>query len=88
MRVLLAVAAFALSLPMHSTSYAMSEGAEAADAGQKIICKERRKTGTRFTTRTCKTADQWDKMAEEHRASAKEMIDRPQIPTCGPNGCD
>jgi hypothetical protein len=81
MRVFVVVAALALSLPVQSPLHATSEGADAADAGQKIICKERRKTGTRFTTRTCKTAGQWDKLAEEHRANAKEMIDRPQIET-------
>jgi hypothetical protein len=79
MRVLLVIATLAVSVPIQSPLYATSEGADAADAGQKIICKERRKTGTRFTTRTCKTAAQWDKMAEEHRANAREMIDRPQV---------
>ena len=80
MRVFLA-AALAISLPPTSPAYAAPETNEAVDKGQRIVCKEQRKTGTRFTTKTCRTAAQWDKMAEEHRANAKEMIDRPQIET-------
>lgn len=79
MRVFLAIAAFGLSFPAPALVFANSGNSEAIDDGQKIICKERRKTGTRFTSKTCRTAAQWDKMAEEHRANAKEMIDRPQI---------
>jgi hypothetical protein len=77
MRIFLAMAAVALAFSVSSSVHA--NASEAADAGEKIICKERRKTGTRFTTKTCKTAAQWEKMSEEHRAGAKEMIDRPQI---------
>jgi hypothetical protein len=81
MRIFPAMAAIAISLPATSMAYAAPETNAAVDAGQRIVCKEQRKTGTRFTTKTCKTAAQWDKMAEEHRANAKEMIDRPQIET-------
>ena len=87
MRILVAMAAIGLTISMSSAVHANSGASEAVDAGQKIVCKERRKTGTRFTTKTCRTAAQWDKMAEEHRANAKEMIDRPQILKSGPNGC-
>jgi hypothetical protein len=79
MRIFLAMAAVVLAFPVSSAVHAKAGASEAADAGEKIICKERRKTGTRFTTKTCKTAAQWEKMSEEHRASAKEMVDRPQI---------
>jgi hypothetical protein len=87
MRILLTSAAIAMSLSGASIAYAASESNEAADSGQRVICKEQRKTGTRFTTKTCRTAAQWNKMAEEHRAAAKDMVDRPKILACGPNGC-
>lgn len=49
------------------------------DAGQKMICKHKQQTGTRFKIRTCMTAAQWEEMAENNRANLKEMVDRPQI---------
>ena len=59
-----------------------------ADDGDKMICKYRAQTGTRFKTKVCKTAAQWEEMAEQHRVGAKELVDRPQILVCGPQtGC-
>lgn len=87
MRILLPAIALVLS-----TSYAplvhAYEG-EAAQSEDRLICKHRKKTGTRFTTKTCKTAAQWERMAEEHRAGLRELVDRPQTKLCGPQaGCD
>ena len=55
---------------------------------QKMICKYRMQTGTRFKTKTCKTAAEWEEIAEANRNALKEAVDRPQIKVCGPNGCD
>lgn len=88
MRVFLAVAAFGIPLSCSSVAYGAPETDKATDAGQKIVCKHHRKTGTRFTTKVCKTAAQWDKMSEVHQAGIKEMVDRPQILSCGPSGCN
>lgn len=88
MRVFLAVAGFGMTLPCSSVAYATPETDKATDVGEKIVCKHQRKTGTRFTTKVCKTAAQWEKMSEVHRAGLKEMVDRPQILSCGPSGCD
>lgn len=62
-------------------------GNEAKD-GDRMVCKYSLQTGTRFKTKTCKTAAEWEAMAEEHRNGLKDMVDRPQIKVCGPNGCD
>ncbi|WP_349024112.1 hypothetical protein [Sphingorhabdus sp.] len=49
------------------------------EPGERMICKYSHETGTRFRTKTCKTAAQWEEMAENNRANLKEMVDRPQI---------
>lgn len=56
-----------------------SDGALAVDPKDKMICKRSQKTGTRFYTQTCKTAAQWDALAEEHKRNLREVVDRPQI---------
>jgi hypothetical protein len=79
MRILLPAIALVLS-----TSYAPLVHAydgEAAQSEDRLICKHRKMTGTRFTTKTCKTAAQWERIAEESRAAANEMINRPIINT-------
>lgn len=61
---------------------------EVAKPGDRIICKHQKRTGTRFTSKVCKTLDQWEAIAEDSRAGLKEMADRPHVRVCGPNGCD
>ena len=79
----LAIAGLALSVPTLPAAAVAK-----ADDGDKMICKYRAQTGTRFKTKVCKTAAQWEEMAEQHRAGAKELVDRPQILVCGPQtGC-
>lgn len=58
-----------------------------AEATDRVICKHRNRTGTRFTSKICKKASDWEKLAEQGRADMKEMVDRPHVPICGPNGC-
>lgn len=53
--------------------------AEKADSADRMICKYRQETGTRFKAKVCKTAAQWEEMAEQNRAGLKELVDRPQI---------
>lgn len=87
MRILLPAMAIILS-----TSYAPlvhADDGEGAQSEDRLVCKHRKKTGTRFTTKICKTAAQWDRMAEEHRAGLRDLVDRPQAKICGPQtGCD
>ncbi len=72
---------------------ALSVGAPASLPGEtaapeKLVCKRRARTGTRFMTKTCRTEAQWDAIAEDNRRALKETVDRPQIKACGPSGCD
>lgn len=53
--------------------------AEKPDSADRMICKYRQETGTRFKAKMCKTAAQWEEMAEQNRAGLKELVDRPQI---------
>lgn len=79
-----AVVALALGLPPLPGD-AVSANSE---DGEKMVCKYQLQTGTRFKKKVCMTAAQWEEMAEQHRSGAKELVDRPQILVCGPNGCD
>lgn len=65
------VAILCLQLPLSA--------ADKDDSGDRMICKYRQETGTRFKTKVCKTAAQWEEMAEQNRAGLKELVDRPQI---------
>lgn len=64
--------------------------APAADApkaatDKKLVCQYMLRTGTRFKTKTCRTMTEWDKMTEENRKAASELIDRPTISTARGN---
>lgn len=78
----MAICAFGLQPLPSSVAHAKAQD------GDKMICKYRLQTGTRFKTKICKTVAQWEEMAEQHRAGAKELVDRPQILICDPKtGC-
>lgn len=68
---------FALLLPLALAAPAPVTAKD--DASERMICKYRQETGTRFKTKVCKTAAQWEEMAEQNRAGLKELVDRPQI---------
>lgn len=65
------VVALALAAPLHADNK--------TDSSDRMICKYRQETGTRFRTKICRTAAQWEEMAEQSRAGLKELVDRPQI---------
>ena len=50
-------------------------------AGQKLICKQKPRTGTRLPSKMCRTALQWDQMAEAHKRNFAEVANRPAIET-------
>ncbi len=53
--------------------------ARRADDPDKVVCKSQALVGTRFHTRICHTRRDWEKLAEEHKRMAREMIDKPII---------
>ena len=62
-----------------------ADGATAA-AGEKRICKTRPQTGTRFKKQTCRTAAEWEKIAEDSRRAAAEQINRGIVETRSGDG--
>ena len=76
--------AMALQAPAFGNSPTAREKGE-----DRLVCKSKAKTGTRFQTKTCRTVREWDQIAEQQKRDAAEMINRPQIKACGPmTGCD
>lgn len=56
-----------------------TDGAIAVDPKDKLVCKRTQATGSRFYKQICKTAAQWDAMAEQQKRDLREHIDRPQV---------
>lgn len=46
---------------------------------EKVICKERVKANSRFTSRTCMTESEWAAAAETARSAFSEVQNRPMI---------
>ncbi|APZ99560.1 hypothetical protein BWQ93_14505 [Sphingopyxis sp. QXT-31] len=76
---LLAVMVSAPLLSVPALASPNDEEAVAVDPKDKLVCKRQQATGTRFFKKICKTAAQWDALAEQHRRDLREAIDRPQI---------
>ena len=49
------------------------------DDQEKIVCKERTKANSRFSTRLCLTKAEWELRAEQHRKAFDEIQNRPVI---------
>lgn len=56
-----------------------SDAAAEKDDKDKVVCKERLKANSRFTTRLCLTQAEWELRAEQHRKSFEEIQNRPVI---------
>lgn len=50
------------------------------DEKQRVICKTQIPAGSRFAVRVCRTAAQWETMAEQNRRDFNETQNRPTIP--------
>lgn len=83
---LLALALVAIVAPLPGT--VAFSGDVKVEATDRVICKHRKQTGTRFTSKICKRVSDWENYAEQSRADLKEMVDRPQVKVGGPSGCD
>lgn len=42
--------------------------------GAALICKSKPKTNTRFNTRTCHTATEWNQITEANRRAWQELV--------------
>lgn len=77
---LLVLAVTASMLPLGAAfAVAPSEDAATVNPKDKMVCKRTQRTGTRFYDKVCKTAGQWDAIAEEHRRNLNETVNRPQV---------
>lgn len=47
--------------------------------GDRLICRREAKANSRFTTKTCKTAQEWEDRAEEARKALAETQQRPMV---------
>lgn len=70
----------AMSGLLASTPVAEASMAQPSAAIEKQVCKSRGQTGTRFRKKTCRTAQQWEQMAETAKRNAGDMINRPNVP--------
>ena len=78
------VAVLAISLAMFAGSALAAEEVTAAPAPakpqkEKVICKERVKANSRFTTRSCMTAAEWEKETETAKSAFSEVQNRPMF---------
>ena len=68
---------------------APAAGATPAEGvSDKVVCKNKAKTGTRFPNKTCRTRAEWEKITAQNKRDASEMIDKPAIASdCQGSGC-
>lgn len=57
-----------------------------ADA-DRLVCRRESKANSRFTTKICKTAAEWEERAEAARRAFAETQQRPTVMICPPTGC-
>ena len=57
-----------------------------ADA-DRLVCRREAKANSRFTTKICKTAAEWEERAEAARRAFAETQQRATVMVCPPTGC-
>ena len=82
---LIAVSALLVAVP--ATPALFAQGGPKARSGDRMVCKARAKTGTRFPSRTCRSASEWAEMEEQHKRSAAEMLG-PAVTNMDPRTAD
>ncbi len=78
--------------PVEETSEATAEVVERASKSAKadadrLVCRREAKANSRFTTKVCKTAAEWEERAEAARRAFAETQQRPTVMICPPTGC-
>ena len=77
--------------PVAAAQVTSEEATTATTDGSRRVCKTREKTGTRFGTRVCATADEWAELEQREAEQGREMkgaYDRANqgTPPQGPGG--
>jgi hypothetical protein len=66
--------------PPEPTPAATTEPAKKAKAdGERLVCRREAKANSRFTTKVCKTADEWEQRAETARQAFADTQQRPMV---------
>jgi hypothetical protein len=61
---------------------APQEAAKPAEAEKpKLVCRKEVETGTRFSRRICRTAEEWQAEAEASKKTLEGIRNRPNTPT-------
>jgi len=76
---ILAAATLFAGAPAIASDAVSSTEAAKTNPKDRMVCKRTQQTGTRFKKQVCKTAGQWDAIAEQHRRDLSETVDRPQV---------
>lgn len=78
------VAVLAMSLALAAAGVASASDADQMKPApkakkEKVICKERTKANSRFSTRSCMTQAEWDQATETARSAFSDVQNRPMI---------
>lgn len=57
------------------------ENVDAVEAGERVRCERRRRTGTHMVQRLCMTIDEWDEHYRRIREVAYNRLNQPCIPS-------
>jgi hypothetical protein len=72
---LIAMSALLVTVPTVPALFAQTNSnARSAD---RMVCKTRPRTGTRFRSQTCRTAREWAELEESHKKGHSELLMRP-----------
>lgn len=82
---LIAASALLVAIPAAPALFAQS--APHARSGDRMVCKSRARTGTRFPSRTCRPASEWSEMEEQHKRAAAEILG-PAVTNMDPRSAD
>lgn len=69
----------ALSATVLFSAISANAGREVKKDPEELICKQQKRTGTRFATRVCYTRKQWAELSETNKRTYAETRDRPVI---------
>lgn len=73
--------------PPAVTAPAQPAATPATSPGSRRVCREETRPNSRFTTKICKTTDEWAQRTETARQAFSEVVDRPVVMVCPPAGC-
>lgn len=88
---LLLLAADPVATASEATPPAPSQGAEATASSDKdrLICRRESRPNTRFTSKVCKTATEWEERSKAAQEAFEDVRGRPIVKICPPvGGCD